>query len=219
MQSTFYKLPKSDTVTRWRTRMGDGFTFTMKAYQALTHPYDSPTWTKRGSRFPPGNPERFGSLRPTEENFEIWEQVIHIGKELGTEFVVVQLPPSFINNSENLGNLVAFFGSVERPFTVGIELRHTSWFEEPAALGNILERLGLTDVLDPFRRNPVNVGNTAYFRLHGLARNYRYTFTQGDLFLLKKKVESLQVDLCYVFFNNITMAQDAKRFEQLLNAG
>lgn len=199
--------------------MGDGFIFTMKAYQALTHPYDSPTWTKRGSRFPAGNPERFGGLKPTEENFGIWEKVMQVGRELGTDFVVVQLPPSFVNNSENLGNLVAFFGSIEKPTAVGVELRHSSWFEEPAALGNILDRLGLTDVLDPFRRNPVNIGQIAYFRLHGLARNYSYTFTQGDLFLLKKKVESLQVDTCYVFFNNVTMAEDAKKFEELLTVG
>lgn len=216
VQSTFYRLPKLDTVKSWRSFFGEQFVFTMKAYQGITHRFDSPTWKKKNVRFPEGDPEKFGGLQPTQENFELWEKVIQFAKALKAEFVVVQLPPSFVKNQENLGNLVAFFGSVEKPFEVGVELRHTSWFEDPSELKWILEKLSLVDVTDPFKRDPVSVGDTLYFRLHGLAKNYSYKFTDGDLKLLQKRIEQFDAKKCYVFFNNVNMATDAKRFIELL---
>lgn len=215
VQYTFYRLPRSGTPERWAQVFGQGFTFTMKAYQGITHPLDSPTW--RSYRRPEGDPERFGHLRPTEENFTLWEKVLQVCRALGSRFIVFQLPPGFSKNSENLGNLAAFFGSIERPVRVGVELRNPSWFEHREELAQIFYKLDLVDVLDPFRREPLLETDTVYYRLHGMGRGYSYDYSDSELGLLKKKVEGLSASTCYVFFNNTSMAKNAKRFQEMLS--
>ena len=41
---TFYSLPQVSTTERWRREAVESFEFTLKAWQALTHPTSSPTW-------------------------------------------------------------------------------------------------------------------------------------------------------------------------------
>lgn len=217
VQYTFYRLPRSGTPERWVRAFGEGFTFTMKAYQGITHPFDSPTW--RRYRKPEGDPERFGYLRPTEENFSLWERVLEVSKALGARFIVFQLPPSFARTAENLGNLAAFFGSIERPVAVGVELRNPSWFEQREELAEIFYKLDLVDVLDPFRREPILEADIAYYRLHGLGKGYTYDYSEAELELLKRKVEGLKASKCYVFFNNTAMAKNAQRFQEMLAGG
>lgn len=215
VQYTFYRLPRRGTPAGWVSRFGEGFIFTMKAYQGITHPFDSPTW--RRYRHPEGDPERYGYLRPTEENYELWERVLEIAELLGSRFVVFQLPPSFAKNSENLGNLVAFFGSIERPVAVGVELRNPSWFEEREELAHIFYKLDLVDVLDPFKREPLLETDTVYYRLHGRGKGYSYDYSDSELELLRRRIDGLKASRCYVFFNNTEMAKNAQRFQEILN--
>lgn len=214
VQYTFYRLPKSGTPSKWVEAFGEGFTFTMKAYQGLTHPFTSPTW--RRYRHPEGDPERYGGLKPTEENYSLWEKVLEISRKLGSRFIVVQLPPSFVRNAENVGNLAAFFGSVERPVKIGVELRSPSWFEYQEEVANLFYKLDLVDVFDPFRREPLINTDVSYLRLHGRGRGYTYDYSDSELELLRKKVEELGSETCYVFFNNTAMAKNAQEFQQLL---
>jgi uncharacterized protein YecE (DUF72 family) len=216
VQSTFYRLPRKGTAKRWRERFGEDFVFTLKAYQGLTHASDSPTWKRRGAKFPEGDPDRFGGLKPTAENYELWERVLEVASELKSEFIVIQFPPSFLKNTENVGNLAAFLGSVERPVNVGVELRQPAWFEEKEELSKLFSKLGVVDVVDPFKRDPILLEDTCYFRLHGLGKGYRYTYSESELTLLKQKVEKLDVKKCYVFFNNLSMADDAQRFRRIV---
>ncbi|MET1127893.1 MAG: DUF72 domain-containing protein, partial [Thermoproteota archaeon] len=43
VQQTFYDPPSADTLRRWREEAPKGFVFTVKAWQAVTHPSSSPT--------------------------------------------------------------------------------------------------------------------------------------------------------------------------------
>ncbi|MEM0321596.1 MAG: DUF72 domain-containing protein [Thermoprotei archaeon] len=216
VQYTFYRLPRSGTPSKWVESFGRDFLFTMKAYQGLTHPFTSPTWHRY--RHPEGDPERYGGLKPTEENYTLWERVLGISRKLGSRFIVVQLPPSFTKNAENLGNLVAFFGSVERPVRVGVELRSPSWFEYPEEISSVFYKLDLVDVFDPFRREPLLFTDVAYLRLHGRGKSYTYDYSDSELELLRKRVEGLRSNMCYVFFNNTAMAKNAQRFQQLISS-
>jgi uncharacterized protein YecE (DUF72 family) len=216
VQYTFYRLPRSDTPSKWVEAFGPSFTFTMKAYQGLTHPFDSPTW--RRYKHPEGDPERFGGLKPTEENYALWEKVLAVSKKLGSRFIVFQLPPSYVKNAENLGNLVAFFGSIDRPVKIGVELRSPSWFEQPREIAPIFYKLDLVDVFDPFRREPILHSGIVYMRLHGRGKGYTYDYSESELQLLRKKVDDLNPETCYVFFNNTFMAKNALSFKELLSS-
>jgi uncharacterized protein YecE (DUF72 family) len=52
-----------------------------------------------------------------------------------------------------------------------------------------------------------------YFRLHGL-KGYRYRYTDEDLLELKAKW--CTGGTIYFMFNNISVMEDARRFEELL---
>ena len=65
---------------------------------------------------------------------------------------------------------------------------------------------------DPFARRTVTP-ETCYYRLHGIPR-WRYTYEDDELMEL---VSLLPDDrLAYVLFNNITMKDDALRFQKIL---
>ena len=47
LNRTFYKLPMVKTTRKWREEMPEDFVFTVKAWQAITHPTSGVTWRKR----------------------------------------------------------------------------------------------------------------------------------------------------------------------------
>ncbi len=57
---TFYKLPKVKTTERWRREAFEDFEFSMKAWQALTHPTDSPTWRNKKENLTEKQKKSFG---------------------------------------------------------------------------------------------------------------------------------------------------------------
>ena len=82
--------------------------------------------------------------------------------------------------------------------------------------------MNVVHVTDPFRLMPVYVGDVAYFRLHGLGeRMYYYQYTDAELVKLHgliKPFESKGKEV-YVFFNNLSMFEDALRFMTCLEKG
>lgn len=79
---------------------------------------------------------------------------------------------------------------------------------------SLCQELDLVHCVDPFVWPPV-WGGINYFRLHGIT-GYGYSFTQKDL---KKLLSWCYEKPSWVLFNNLTMAQDAARFQMLLGEG
>lgn len=65
LQTTFYKPVSSKTLEKYRREAPAGFEFAVKAWQAITHPFSSPTWKKAGKMPELGDPSGLGHLRPT----------------------------------------------------------------------------------------------------------------------------------------------------------
>ncbi|MEO6656379.1 MAG: hypothetical protein ABIO36_09895, partial [Pyrinomonadaceae bacterium] len=66
--------------------------------------------------------------------------------------------------------------------------------------------------VDPFARRTVTP-DKCYYRLHGIPR-WRYTYEDDELMDLVSLLPDER--LSYVFFNNITMKDDALRFQRTL---
>jgi len=219
LQSTFYQLPRPETADRWRSQAPEGFEFTVKAWQAVTHPPSSPTWRRCRFKPPRDSWDKYGFLRPTEENFNAWEQTLDICRRLQAKICVFQTPSSFRYSEENAGNVEAFFTSIHRDgLRLGWEPRGT-WHEHPEEVRRLCESLDLIHVVDPLRRPPSTAGDILYFRLHGLGGrevNYRYRYTDDDLRRLAGIVKSLGGESrdVYVMFNNVFMFEDALRFKE-----
>ncbi len=224
LQNTFYELPTVDEAKSFRASIPSDATITMKAWQVITHPSTSPTW-KRMKRKPSGNLANYGFLKPTQENFNAWKEVLAIARTFAATFIVLQTPPSFGYSEENLRNVVQFFNTIERDgIYIGWEPRG-SWKDHREAISKVVTTCNIVHVTDILRVDPVEESiklGVIYIRLHGLGGsevNYRYRYTDEDLRKLAEKIrlfiETYNVKTVYVFFNNIYMFDDAKRFRDI----
>ncbi|HID90760.1 TPA: DUF72 domain-containing protein [Candidatus Bathyarchaeota archaeon] len=224
VQRTFYKPPLSRTAERWRRLAPEGFEFTVKCFQAVTHPATSPTYRKAGIAIPPEKRDRYGFFRPTEEVIDAWERTKGICRALDARICVVQCPASFRATEESIRNMEAFFSSIDRDgIVMAWEPRGRSWTDD--LVRSLCERLDLTHVVDPFAREPVALtGGVAYFRLHGKPPGeamYRYQYDDGELSSLAERARRLEEEgnAVYVMFNNLVMLDDATRFSAYLGEG
>ncbi len=218
LQSTFYRLPQERTAARWREEAPQGFVFTLKAWQAITHPPSSPTYRRARWTPPPEEREAYGFFRPTRQVFAAWEATRRIAVLLEAPVVVFQCPPSFRPTPENVANLRAFFTQVERGNLTFVWEPRGEWPRDLVA--RLCRELDLVHGVDPLEQPPTTSG-TAYFRLHGRARGrgryaYRHQYTDEELDALLRCCQGFtQV---YVFFNNAFMWEDALRFQTRLRA-
>jgi len=221
VQSTFYRFPSPKVVENWRAAAPKGFIFCIKAFQGISHPTTSPTWRRSGlSEEEIKNlGEKVGYLRSTKEVFEFWNKTLEIAKSLGTRACLIQLSSSFKCSPGNIKNVEGFFKKAKRNgILIALELR--GWPQEN--FREVCKRFDLISVVDPFKEPPVwfSKSKVAYFRLHGAPpgkRMYNYKYMEKDLKWLAERVQELKdCREVYCFFNNISMAEDALRFERLI---
>jgi uncharacterized protein YecE (DUF72 family) len=215
VQQTFYKIPKLETCLRWRSEATSEFEFTIKAWQLVTHPPESPTYRKAGLQIVDKEKERYGGFKQTPEVFRAWEEVLRVCKALDAKIVLFQCPKSFRPTEENLRNMRVFFQKVKRGgLQFVFEPRGEEWSDE--VLKGLCAELGLVHGVDPFSRAPVTT-DLAYFRLHGSppgVKIYRYRYTDQDLRRLLGFMDGFKEVYC--LFNNIYMLDDALRFKKLI---
>ncbi len=209
IQKTFYQPPKPETVQRWREEAPEEFEFTLKAWQLITHPPQSPTYRRAKVEIPPSKRESYGYFRPTDEVFGAWEVTKRIALALRAKLVVFQCPASFKPTPENMRNMEGFFSKAERGrLLFGWEPRGEWKGQE---IEGLCRSLDLLHIVDPFKSKAV-YGSTQYFRLHGRG-GYWYRYSQEELLQLKEWAEEKPT---WVMFNNVYMLEDALRFAQLL---
>jgi uncharacterized protein YecE (DUF72 family) len=211
LQKTFYSLPKTSTVERWKKSAPKNFEFSIKAWQLVTHPSTSPTYKKAGIQI--GNKKKYGFFRPTDEVFDAWNKTMETATLLGCKVVLFQCPPSFKQSEENIRNMKEFFNSVLRRGLIFAWEPRGEWEDEK--IEKLCVDLDLIHCVDPLVRKPAAKGEIAYYRLHGSYEkgmiNYKYKYTEKDL----KRLLEICKNNTYVLFNNVHMLTDAKRFLDL----
>jgi len=209
INTTFYNLPKPATVARWRESAPAGFTFTMKAWQAITHRATSQTYQR--TRIEDSDREHCGHFGFNPTIRWAWAETFQVAKTLGVTLVLFQCPPSFRPTAENLRQLRAFFERAKRgPWHMGWEPRG----EWPAELvAGLCRELDLLHVVDPLQNPPALTGKVRYYRLHGVT-GPRHRYTDAELQQLKQFCAGPPATFC--FFNNRSMATDAQRLQRLL---
>ncbi|MCS7221828.1 MAG: DUF72 domain-containing protein [Anaerolineae bacterium] len=208
IQQTFYRPPQTATAQRWRTQAPPGFEFTLKAWQLITHEPSSPTYRKARLRLD-APMQSYGSFRPTPQVLAAWERTREIAQALQARVILLQCPASFSPTEEHVHNLRGFLSTVQRD---GLRLAwepRGAW--PPDLVCELCQTYGLIHAVDPFYGLPVTAG-TAYFRLHGRT-GYGYQYTDDDLSQLLAWCQAFEEVYC--LFNNITMWDDAIRFQEL----
>ncbi len=214
IQQTFYDPPRVSTLERWRAAAPDHFHFTIKCFQLVTHEVASPTY--RRLHRPRPEPGTVGSFRNTPEVRAAWEETAAAARALRAELVLLQTPASFTPTVEHLKNLRTFARWARR-HSAGVALvfepRGPAWKAEAA--DRLCAELGLLRACDPFATDPPppRAQRFAYFRLHGMGGS-RYRFTDAELASLADLARRYRK--AWVFFNNLAMWTDARRFKRLL---
>ena len=209
IQNTFYQLPELGTAEKWRGAAPQGFEFTMKAWQLITHEPKSPTYRRLREKIEPAKFDHYGRFRVTREVLEAWHRTAVFARTLGTTVVVFQCPASFRPTRENATNMREFFSRIDRERLRFAWEPRGVWPEE--LICRLCEELQLIHCVDPFK-NKAQVGDFQYFRLHGIT-GYAYRYTDGDLQRLKKWVGKKPT---YLLFNNNWMKEDALRLMELI---
>jgi uncharacterized protein YecE (DUF72 family) len=212
VQHTFYQPPLVPTLRRWREEAPAGFEFTLKAWQLVTHQASSPTYRRLRRTLTEEEKGGAGSFRPSEVVEGAWQLTRACAEALGARAVLFQCPASFKPARENVENMRRFFRGAERGrLTFAWEPRG-GWPRE--LIEELCEELGLWHAVDPFSERTVTQGK-CYFRLHG-RRGWRYKYEDGELEELSSMLPRRAAS--YVFFNNVEMLDDARRFREIVGA-
>ncbi len=207
-------MPSPGLASKWRTAAPAGFEFCLKAWQLITHTPSSPTYRRLKSKVSAGERDLFGSFRPTEQVWLAWERTQAIAAALDAAVILFQCPASFRPVRDNVQNFREFFARVHRGRSRLAWEPRGEW--APELIRDLCAEFDLLHCVDPFTAQSLH-GQATYWRLHGRG-GYRYVYSDEELLEL-----ALQARRCmaeghaplYVLFNNLAMATDALRFQQI----
>ncbi|MFP4637341.1 MAG: DUF72 domain-containing protein [Spirochaetaceae bacterium] len=224
LNRTFYRLPRENTARRWREEARPGFEFTVKVWQAVTHPVSSPTWRSRKKELSDKQAEEVGFLEPNETVLDAWDRSRRIAAALEARICVLQTPAKFDLTDEHEARVRGFFARIDRNGIVPAWEPRGSWNEHPERLARLCDELGIVHVVDVLRREPVSSHPVAYIRLHGLNEreyDYNYEYSEDELARLAERLTALEsrCESVYCMFNNMAMYDNARRLRELVAGG
>lgn len=218
IQQTFYQPPESSTLKRWKQLAPLDFSFTIKAWQLITHPPSSLTY-RRLKRLPHGGKlEECGFFKLTPTTQAAWHTTLTAASILKADVILLQSPKSFTPTEENISQFKEFicFAKGQLMSLEWDKLPYIAW--EPrgkwnyAIVQELCNQFGLLHAVDPFV-NPPLIPPPVYLRLHG-GEHYAHQYSDKELAHLITMLHKWKKGWC--LFNNKTMAQDAKRLMALL---
>lgn len=213
LQQTFYSMPSSNLVKKWVSDVPEGFTFTIKASQLITHPHTSPTYRRLNIKIPPYKLRYYGFFADSREVMNVWDHTAKIASIMKANIILFQTPASFRCAQDNINKIRKFFRRINRKHYTFVWEPRGNW--PSSAVRGLCTELDLVHCVDPFVREPV-YGKIIYFRLHGKG-GYRYKYSDEELKGLLRKVKAYNLP-AYIMFNNTNMYYDALRFKNLLTS-
>lgn len=173
INNTFYRLPKESVVKSWGDQVPEGFRFSVKASQKITH-------IKR--------------LKDVGDEMEYLVRTCRsLDEKLGV--ILVQLPPNMKKDCERLGQ---FFALLAGDVKVAIEFRHASWFDDEvySLLKENNSSLCIADFDEKLEVPFVSTANWGYLRLR------REGYTAAELKKWMKRVQEQEWKTAFVFFKH-----------------
>jgi uncharacterized protein YecE (DUF72 family) len=193
VNSTFYRLPKRDSVARWVEETPPDFVFSVKASRFLTH-------IKRLADLGQGLKHFYERIEPLIDS-----------PKLGP--VLWQLPESFHRNDERLADALARVPPGRHCF----EFRHPSWFVEDVY--GLLREHGAALVIGdhpsrPFQTHELTAEWT-FVRFHG-SHGLGGDYTEAELETWKRRIASWRsrVEVFAYFNNDWALALSRENFER-----
>ena len=217
VQRTFYQPPLARTLEKWLAQAPSEFEFTLKAWQLITHEATSPTYRRLREKLSDREKHEVGAFRLSAPVLRAWERTLECARILGSRVILLQCPARFGLTQENKGNLRSFLRKIRCDTRSKSQVEPLDLVWEPRGewkaegVKELCEELNLVHGVDSFLQAPVTSG-AGYFRLHGRG-GCRHRYSGAELEKLRAKGRAWSP--CYVLFNNLSMREDAQRFQKL----
>jgi uncharacterized protein YecE (DUF72 family) len=173
LNNTFYRLPKPEMIESWKAQVPQGFRFTMKASQGITH-------FRRLK-------DATGATSLMLERFSVFED------RLGA--VLFRLPEDF---KKDLARLETFVQDLPAEMPAVFEFRHESWFDDEVLA--LLRRHNRVLCISDRDEMPLNhIDKTSDW---GYVRLRRVNYSDADLKAWIKRIKAQKWKTTYVFFKH-----------------
>jgi uncharacterized protein YecE (DUF72 family) len=213
IQQTFYRLPRPETVARWREKAPEGSVFSLKAWQIITHDPSCPSFRFLDKDYLSRALARCGGFRATDEVLEAWQALRGLADVLNARSVLFQSPPSFDPSAQHVLRMEEFFRVIDRGRLQLAWAPPENWPHKLVA--EVCRTNRLIHCGDPLT-GPILSRGPVYYRLQGGEKGYRHRYDDKELKRLRRICRRKKG---VVFFNTIHMQEDARRFAALLQDG
>ncbi len=197
LNSTFYHLPKENTIKGWLRRTPENFIFSVKASKFITH---------------------VKKLKDAKESLNLFLQRAALFKnKLGA--ILLQLPPSLKKDTILLKD---FLSILDKKYKYTIEFRNETWLSED--IFRILEEFNVAFCISDTPKYPyaeIVTADFTYIRLHGHTALYASEYTEKELKHYANLIKKWNLNGIYafVYFDNDFegyAVKNAKRLKELL---
>jgi uncharacterized protein YecE (DUF72 family) len=177
---TFYRFPRLSMLLNWHKQAPEGFQFSVKAPQAITH---------------------FRQFHNTLDMMSDFYGVVRAGLQEKLGPILFQLPPRLRYERERLQRIL---DQMDPAFDNVLEFRHSSWWQP-----EVYEQLGAKHVSfcgmsHPELPSEVIINSpVVYYRFHGVPDLYRSSYGRDDLQEIIERVsDNDQIEQIWFYFNN-----------------
>jgi len=198
VNSTFYNYPQLETVKSWSRRVPDGFEFSVRCHQDLTHKH---------------------KMEPNEDSQKSYDKMVEICQTLKANILHLQTPRSLELSNDKVGRIRDFFSTVNPK---GVRLAWEIRSSEPKLSEKVLKLMqdyNIIHCVDISKKLPAYKSDILYTRLFGKGAHNVYQFTDEEL----KEIDDRAIDLgakdIYYTIHGIRMYKDAARMETYKQRG
>jgi uncharacterized protein YecE (DUF72 family) len=192
---TFYHYPKAQMVETWRRNVPDNFTFSVRCHQDLTH--------------------KIG-LTPVNQAYEVFYQAKAYCNALRTPYLVIETPPKYTIDNENIKATRDFFSSLNLK---GLLLVWEYRAPVTSTIIKLMQDFLVINCVDLSREKPAYSLDVTYSRLFGKGQHNIYQFTDDELLEIDQKAQYTTSKTIVLSYHGARMYSDAARFSHYKKTG
>jgi uncharacterized protein YecE (DUF72 family) len=198
VNTTFYEIPKTEEVEKWRQLVPIDFQFSVRAHRSITHK---------------------NKLAPVAETFETFEKMRQVCNTLKAEILHLQTPPSLKITHETIANLRNLIGSVNiGKLRLALEIRSTH--QLPLETVRFMQENGIVHCVDLSKgEEPAYESDILYTRLFGKGKHNIYQPTDEELAEIDKRILFSKATKASASIHFLKMYKDAARLKVFKRTG
>jgi uncharacterized protein YecE (DUF72 family) len=192
---TFYEYPTIRAVEGWRRLVPEDFAFSVRCHQELTH--------------------KIG-LKPIDEAYQVVEQMVTYCKILGSPFLVLEIPASYVLDNNKINEAKDFLSSATLS---GVRLVWEIRAPMTQKAIDLMADFSIIHCVDISTTKPNDWSDVGYSRLFGKGKHNIYQFTDEELQEIDRNASESKAKVVALSYHGARMNTDAIRFAQYKKTG